>query len=250
LFEECNLTLIVSGSDALLVDTGYRSAEATRVLDYLSRNRLRLQGIVITHHHPDHDGNLAMFQTNRQPVYDFGNIGDERFLAVGKKTIRLFPTPGHHPIGDISVSVEEDGILIAGDILFSCLPPMLGYGARPAVLRTTIESIAERHDRWIVPGHGRVMTGDAITAMSQSYMDRIDRRVRAVVESLGTEDDLSGIKLSECMDRMEWMIEEPSVDLHRQNKLELFASMKKRLEQAVHTDGQSYIEEKKKEERR
>ncbi len=226
-FEECNLTLVVSGNEALLVDTGYRKAEAMRALAYLSENGLKLKGIVITHHHDDHFANLDLFATDDVCVYDSKNIDEGVILQIGVKSIKLFPTPGHHLDGDISVLIEDEEILIAGDIFFSCLPPQLCYGAKPDILTATIKKIASRHFRWIVPGHGRVMTGDTMTSMALSYIFTLNERLYMLVSNRGTVDDLKSIELSECITHPEWMVEEPSVDLHRQNKEELFAHLSK-----------------------
>ncbi len=226
-FEECNLALVVSGNEALLVDTGYRKAEAWRALTYLSENGIKLKGIVITHHHDDHFANLGLFTTDNMQVYDSKNIDNGLTLKIGVKPIKLVPTPGHHLDGDISVLIEDEEIMIAGDILYTCLPPQLCYGAKPDVLTETIKKIASSHFRWIVPGHGRVMTGDAMTSMALAYINTLNKRLSMVISNHGTEDDLKSIKLSECIFHPEWMVEEPSVDLHRQNKEELFAHLSK-----------------------
>jgi len=66
------------------------------------------------------------------------------------------------------------------------------------------------------------MTGDAMTSMALSYIHTLEERLRLVAENHGTEDDLYGIRLSECIAHPDWMVEEPAIDLHRQNKQELF----------------------------
>ncbi len=226
-FEQCNLTLIVSENEALLVDTGYRLSEAMRALKYLNENKLKLKGIVITHLHEDHLANLELFASGDVPQYNPKNIDEDLKLQIGLKPIKLFSTPGHHLEGDISVLIEDEEILIAGDILYSCLPPQLSYGAKPDILTKTIKKIASKHFRWIVPGHGRVMTGDSLTTMSLSYINTLYDRIRLIILHQGTVDDLTSIKLSECITHPEWMEEEPSIDLHRQNKEELFVNLSK-----------------------
>lgn len=228
-FEECNMTIIVSQNEAILIDTGYRQAEAQRVLDYIKEHHLMLKNIVITHHHEDHDANMALFSMNQGIVYDSTNCGDDKMIKVGKLTLRLFATPGHFSLGDISVLVIEENVLIAGDILYSCLPIQLCYGAKPVILRETVEKIAKAHYDWIIPGHGKIMTGDTITEMAISYIDKLNARIDDVVKKHGSEDDLYDIKLKDCVEHVDWMVEEPAIDLHRQNKLELFHAKLKSL---------------------
>ncbi len=224
-FEMCNMTLIVSEGDAMLVDTGYRKKEAERIYKYIEANHLVLKTIVLTHFHEDHIANVSMFKTPSMSVYDPKTVTQDIHLNVGSKKIRLFKTPGHHQDGDISVEVVDEHILLSGDALYSCLPPQLSYGAQPDQLKKSIEMIAKQHYDWIVPGHGRVMSGDEITKMALNYISLVEKRVSDVVEKNGCEDDLQHIHLYECITHYEWMISEPSIDLHRQNKLELFRKL-------------------------
>jgi glyoxylase-like metal-dependent hydrolase (beta-lactamase superfamily II)/putative intracellular protease/amidase len=226
-FEECNMTLIASQNEAVLIDTGYRLAEAQRVIDYLLSHNLVLKNIVITHHHEDHDANLALFSMNQGCIYDPSNCAEGVTLKVGKMTVRLFATPGHFPQGDISALVVEENVLIAGDILYSCLPIQLCYGAKPKVIRDTIEKMAKADYAWIIPGHGRIMTGAAITEMALSYIDKLYSRLDQIIDQHGNEDDLYAIKLSDCIAHIDWMVEEPAIDLHRQNKIEIFTAKQK-----------------------
>ncbi len=167
---------------------------------------------------------------NHETVHDPATVGSGIDLKVGNLTLKLFPTPGHHyPPGDISVAVVNENILIAGDILYSCLPPQLCYRADADVLIATLKRIAAAHYRWIVPGHGRVMSGEAMTTMALAYIDKLYARVSAVVDAGGGEDDLYAIKLYDCIAHPDWMVEEPAIDLHRQNKAELFARMQKKV---------------------
>jgi len=216
----------------MLVDTGYLKPEAERVLAYLQQEHLSLKAVVITHHHIDHDQNMKLFTSICQTVYDSSNIGRGLLITIGSKTVSLFHTPGHFAKGDISAEVVEDRILIAGDILFSCLPSQLCYGSNPEVLKETIEKIASRHYRWIVPGHGRVMSGDALTDMTKNYIQKLESRLTFVVQNHGTVYDLAQIPLEDCISHFDWMVLEPSIDLHRQNKEELFEMLRCQIEKS------------------
>jgi len=224
-FEQCNMVLIESGHDAILVDTGYRKEEAIRMLSYLKHHEITLKFIIITHHHEDHDANLSMFLNPNVVILDPTNIKVETTIDLNDKRVLIFPTPGHYSKGDISVSIDAEGILCCGDIMYSCLPPQLCYGAHPDVLKTTIEMIASKHYQWIVSGHGRVVEGNTLTEMCLSYIKTLREKVTEVVQNQGTEDDLQDISLSDCISHPDWMVLEPAIDLHRQNKLELYVSM-------------------------
>ncbi|MEO8401187.1 MAG: hydroxyacylglutathione hydrolase [Gammaproteobacteria bacterium] len=106
-----------------VVDPG----DAAPVLSYLKKQNLRLAGILITHHHPDHSGGVAELLKvfNHIPVYGsvnskvplishFVKEGDE--IVCGEQTLNILEIPGHtldH------TAFYNDEILFCGDTLFS-----------------------------------------------------------------------------------------------------------------------------------
>jgi len=229
-FEECNMTLIVSEGEALLVDTGYEKPEAERVLNYLEKNHLKLKHIVITHHHEDHDANISLFHMNEGVVYDPKNIDKEGVeLNIGNKRVRIFETPGHFPEGDISVCLIDEHILVAGDILYACLPPQLCYGSNPEILIKTLKEIDKANYNWIVPGHGKVVTGKLMLSMAQNYIHKLYAALLSISDSGGTLEEANKLKLEDFIIHRDWMVDEPALDLHRQNIEELFNGIRGKL---------------------
>lgn len=136
--------------DGFLVDAGIRSS-APKLLQAIDRlGRHKIEGHVLTHAHPDHQGaSAAICQTLNIPLWCGTNDADamERGLfadvAVSNLIIRLqqrywvgppFPVqrrlqegdhvgefevldvPGHSP-GHIALWRQRDGVLIAGDVV-------------------------------------------------------------------------------------------------------------------------------------
>jgi hydroxyacylglutathione hydrolase len=65
-FKDNYIWVIRDHCDAAVVDPG----DATPVLDYLRREKLKLIAILNTHHHNDHaGGNAALLQEFNVPVY-------------------------------------------------------------------------------------------------------------------------------------------------------------------------------------
>jgi len=65
-FKDNYVWTLRNSSDAAVVDPG----DARPVLDYLSREKLRLCAILATHHHPDHTGGIAeLVARQRVPVF-------------------------------------------------------------------------------------------------------------------------------------------------------------------------------------
>lgn len=220
-FEECNMTLIVSDGEAMVVDTGLELPEAERFLSYIKTHKLKLKHVVITHNHPDHVANLSLFRELTDSVISPGNPS-KGSMWIGEKEVKVIQTPGHHIDGDISVLVCDEKVLIVGDVIYSCLPPQLCYGSNPQVLTRTIEQLSEMDLNWIVPGHGKVMVADEIIRMSLSYISKLNKEIKRSIALNETLEVVAKIELADCIEHFDWMVLEPSLDLHRQNIEDLF----------------------------
>lgn len=236
-FEQVTCTVICSKGEAIVVDTGYEVPETVRILKYLEALDLTLKGIIITHHHEDHNGNLGLFEHYKPKVWDVNNTCDGDIITLGDLHLEILHTPGHSPItggnaggdlsdglsGDLSVCVKEEQILIAGDILFSCLPPMLCYGGNPQQLIQTLRRLQDAHYQWIVPGHGYVQRGDAMTQMALDYVDKLYQGIATLSKDPAILNEplnpmhYKSLTLNDCIDHYDWMAIEPALDLHRQN---------------------------------
>ncbi len=117
-------------SKALVVDPG----QAEPVMDYLNQQGLKLDTILITHHHPDHTGGVAALQDRCQPqrivgpaespfkgVTDTVHPGDE--VIWEDLTFEVLAVPGHtldHIAFFSDTRVDDLAILFCGDTLFAC----------------------------------------------------------------------------------------------------------------------------------
>jgi len=73
-----------------------------------------------------------------------------------------------------------------------------------------------------------VMIGDAMTSMALEYIRELESKIMILLRNRGTIYDLAQISLEKCISHPDWMVVEPAVDLHRQNKEELFEMMRKK----------------------
>jgi glyoxylase-like metal-dependent hydrolase (beta-lactamase superfamily II) len=117
--------------------------------------------VVISHHHPDHALNVALFPNAR--LHDhWAWYRDDRWVdrpAEGfelSPSIRLIETPGHSP-QDISTLVDSaDGLVVFTHLWWtSTVPEEDPFAPDPAVLhanRARVLGLPEL--RTIVPGHG------------------------------------------------------------------------------------------------
>ena len=124
-FKDNYVWTLRNSSDAAVVDPG----DARPVLDYLSREKLRLCAILATHHHPDHTGGIAeLVARQRVPVFGPRNEpipsltqpvseGDRVEIPELGVTFSVLDIPGHTRA---HVAYYGAGALFCGDTLFAC----------------------------------------------------------------------------------------------------------------------------------
>jgi glyoxylase-like metal-dependent hydrolase (beta-lactamase superfamily II) len=167
---ENNVYLVVCPStrDAVLIDA---SDEAERLLKEVSKRRVHMRMILLTHGHPDHWGALGQLRdtwgvpvgihlddSDMVPLTPNFALTDDQRIAVGGFVLRVLHTPGHTPG---SVCLLGDGVLFSGDTLFpggpgATKPPL---GEFPIIMRSLREKLFTLPDTTIVlPGHGKSTT--------------------------------------------------------------------------------------------
>ena len=147
-------------------------------------------GLVIsTHSHPDHieatelvvEKSGALFTLSREEDEFYRTIGKAFFQSFGDKplevnpsfylkegdlslgaknnkvAVKVFLTPGHSP-GSISLYIEEDKILISGDVVFAGSVGRTDFpGGSPSLLRKSIDELSQLDVEYLVPGHSTEM---------------------------------------------------------------------------------------------
>ncbi len=118
-------------------------------------------------------------------------------LRVGKKNLVIYPSFGHSDDG-ISVLVEEDRVLFAGD-LFMPVPYIVDGDVDDNI--ATMKEIGKLGLENIVQGHGDIiLRGEIETAVKDniSYLTTIKKRVKAISRRKNAEDFLEDITIEEC----------------------------------------------------
>lgn len=194
-----NLTLVVSGNEAAVIDTGYSAAESDRVKDYIVKNSLKLKYILATHDHYDHIANLMTFSNMGAKLIDFPKAKDGETIKVGNKTLKIIFTKGHYDDKHMSVEIVEDNILAAGDVVVTDLLPLINYGGDRKSLMETLQKIKDRKYSLIIPGHGDIYEADKTLSFSMDYLTNVTNIVSNIVKSGGTVKDLEKVKLEDCL---------------------------------------------------
>ena len=167
--------------EALVIDPG---ADADRIENVIRRESLIIVAYLLTHGHVDHvsalaelvrahpapvaispeDGEWAFTSTNQLPPYYPApekptsidrQLKDGQEWTDGGLTYRVIATPGHSP-GGVSLYFPEEGVLFAGDTLFSGSVGRTDIpGGNPRTLSDSIKKLAELPpETRVFPGHG------------------------------------------------------------------------------------------------
>lgn len=113
-------------AQAWVVDPG----DAIPVLECLDKKQLQLEGILLTHHHPDHDGGIPVLLQHypQARVVSGAHSGsphsrehhpDNATIELLGRLFTLLETPGH-TLDHVVFYCEEESILFSGDTLFGC----------------------------------------------------------------------------------------------------------------------------------
>jgi len=136
-------------------------------------------------------------------------------LRTGKKNLVLMHTPGHSPDG-ISVLVEEDRVLFAGDA-FLPLPYMVD--GDPDVMSNTIKMIGKLGLENIIQGHGDIiLRGEIDDAVRDNlaYIQTVRKAVRTAAKRKNPIEALSSIDIESC-GKSRVFLGGIAEDLHKRN---------------------------------
>lgn len=231
-----NAVCIDGGSDGIVVvDSRFTPRYAREMIDELRLvSGEAVRALINTHHHSDHvlgnsaiptdriiahrnarlrlaEGGQGCIDTVRQRRPDLADelegvtlrlptetITGGLELSMGGLTIDVrHPGRTAHTDGDLVVHIPEAGVLIAADLVFNGVAPVMRDGDIDG-LRLTLEEL--RQDRYdvVVPGHGELggpelidrQLGfvETVTEVTERTLDAggsIDDAVRAAVEATG-----------------------------------------------------------------
>ncbi len=147
-FKDNYIWLLTQGSRSFVVDPG----DAAPVLARLEADGLRLEGILITHHHADHQGGVSALKARYQ-IEVFAPAGESitgctqplsggESIQVLGEMVDVMAVPGH-TLGHIAY--HAPGALFCGDTLFGAGCGRLFEGT-PAQMSASLDRIANLPD--------------------------------------------------------------------------------------------------------
>lgn len=177
-----NCYIVYQENNALIVDPG---GEPDQVIDFLKKEAIEPQAILLTHAHFDHIGGVDVLRRhfnidvylheneaewlgeprlNRSTAFTRKEVRTDRpdhLLKPGKMKLSVFEfnvihTPGHSP-GSVSFLFADEGFIISGDVLFQqgIGRTDLPGGSMEQIIKSIRQQLYVLDENYIIyPGHG------------------------------------------------------------------------------------------------
>ncbi|GAP22844.1 MBL fold metallo-hydrolase [Leptolinea tardivitalis] len=155
-------------------------------------------------------------------------------LRVGKKNLILMTTPGHSADG-ISVLIEEDRVLFAGDAFMPL--PYIVDGDIDAMAEV-IKQIGKMGLENIVQGHGDIILRGEIEGTVKenlAYLTNIRKAVKSAIKKRNPEEVLSTVDIESC-GKSRVYLGGLGEDLHRRNLKSLYVKFLREGASALSSD--------------
>ena len=143
-----NCYIIEKDNKVLVIDP---ADEYLNIKEGIGNNEV--EGVIITHHHPDHVGALDFFDADK--IYDYYNL-KEGINNIGPFTFEIIYTPGHKT-DCITIYFEKEKVMFTGDFLFYGSIGRTDFpGGNNEQMSDSLKRIIEYPDDiTIYPGHGK-----------------------------------------------------------------------------------------------
>lgn len=172
-----------SSKEGFIVDPGYNP---DRFLQILEKNKIRLLGILLTHHHYDHVGGVEKIkETTGCKLYihkdDADYLGFDadvilfggETLLFGAEKIEVINSPGHTK-GGLCLMITRHRKVFTGDSIFNVdLGRVDLQGGSMVDMKKSCQEIFNKWENDIViyPGHGDEATMKYVRGVNQEFLD-------------------------------------------------------------------------------
>jgi cyclase len=245
---------VIGPNWAVVIDTLAMPEETLAIRDFIEQElSVPVRYVVNTHSHADHSWGNCLFpgatiigrtlcrrllDTEARPALEemrkqnlaFRNVKillphmtfeeGHLNLRVGKKTMTLFPLPGHSA-DNLAVLVEEDRVLFAGDAAMS-LPYIVDGNIDD--LTASLKKMGKMGLENIIQGHGDIVLRGEIDNYikdNQNYLSNLRKAVRKAARRKYPMDILEETTIESC-GKSRVLIGGLALELHRRNLRALY----------------------------
>ena len=211
-----NVGIIVGERATLIVDTGMGPENGAIILDEARKLSDNTEFyLTATHFHPEHDLGATAFPATAKMIRWRGQQAEtdatgaqtiERFssfspavaqllskasyrkpdtvfdkdltLDLGGVHVRLSGVGPNHTLGDTVMYVEEDKVLLTGDVVMPVFPAASGQSASIEKWLANVGEFIEFAPRVVVPAHGRLIDAGTL-ARYREYLTAVQTETRA-----------------------------------------------------------------------
>lgn len=238
-----NVGIIVGSKATLVVDTGMGTRNGETIVREMKKVSTNADiYLVTTHYHPEHSLGAAAFKgvkllmthVQQQDMAELGKGIQDTFAGRSAINAELlngvsYPTPdilfdreyrldlggvharlmwrgpaAMHTRGDTMVFVEEDRVLLTGDVVMSQRFLAAQNTSSLATWLTTLDELTKLQPAHVVPSHGRI--GDAtLVARDRAFLQAVQSRVGELKREGKSIDEAAAAVVSEIAPKYsEW----------------------------------------------
>ena len=257
LYAQVTAGAVIGPNWAVIIDTLAMPEEALQIREFIEQEvGVPVRYVVNTHYHADHawgnhffpgttviahtlarhllaEKGIPSLDSIRKQNVSFRNVkivlpqitfGEGTLtLRVGKKTIGLFPLPGHSA-DNLAVLVEEDRVLFAGD---TCMPLPYIVDGNIDDMVGSLKRVAKMGLENIVQGHGDIILRgeiDGYIKENMSYLSNVRKAVRNAAKRKYPADYLEEVSIESC-GKSRVLIGGLAEELHRRNLKGLYKQL-------------------------
>ena len=256
-YAEVNAGVIAGPDMAVVIDTLPFPEETMIMRDFIEQElQVPVRYVINTHYHADHTWGTYLFSgakvishslchqwleekgapaleraQSRNPslrqvrivpphlTFDEGEI----LIRIGKKSLRIFPLPGH-TMDNIGVLVEEDRVLFTGDTMMS-VPYIVDGDAETSI--QSMKKIAKMGLENLVQGHGDIVLRGEIELIVNNnidYLNELRKAVRKASKRKYPLDLLEEIDVESC-GKSRVLLGGLAEELHQNNLVAMYKQM-------------------------
>lgn len=189
-FSDNYIWMLENAGETWVVDPGLSAP----VVEFLTEKNLSLDGILITHNHPDHVSGVERLLSesprvvgsgrNRHPHTSEPVLGGEKIEIAGL-SFRAIAVPGHtmNHIAFFAAPPESEPILFCGDTLFAAGCGRLFEGT-PAMMFDSLQQLLK------LPDETLIYCGHEYTLANLRFASEVDPENSAVQEAIQKAQEL------------------------------------------------------------